>query len=60
MQEEAGRLKFVCLANDGVDEHMVWYSIPLWLNQWKKQKDSKSFSDLVQVWILNYVCGFSG
>ena len=31
MQEEAGRLKFVCLANDGVDEHMVWYSIPLCL-----------------------------
>ncbi|KAK7824300.1 histone acetyltransferase gcn5 [Quercus suber] len=23
-EEEAGRLKFVCLSNDGVDEHMVW------------------------------------
>ncbi|KAL0437415.1 UNVERIFIED_CONTAM: Histone acetyltransferase GCN5, partial [Sesamum radiatum] len=23
-QEEAGRLKFVCASNDGVDEHMVW------------------------------------
>ncbi|KAK2648479.1 hypothetical protein Ddye_015968 [Dipteronia dyeriana] len=23
-EEEAGRLKFVCLANDGIDEHMVW------------------------------------
>ncbi|RDX60274.1 Histone acetyltransferase GCN5, partial [Mucuna pruriens] len=22
--EEAGKLKFVCLSNDGVDEHMVW------------------------------------
>jgi hypothetical protein len=27
LQEEAGRLKFVCLSNDGIDEHMVWYSI---------------------------------
>lgn len=24
-QEEAGKLKFVCLSNDGIDEHMVWY-----------------------------------
>ncbi|KAK3193652.1 hypothetical protein Dsin_024962 [Dipteronia sinensis] len=23
-EEEAGRLKFVCHANDGIDEHMVW------------------------------------
>ncbi|OVA05355.1 GNAT domain [Macleaya cordata] len=23
-EEEAGRLKFVCFANDGIDEHMVW------------------------------------
>ncbi|KAL1143094.1 hypothetical protein V6Z11_A11G138700 [Gossypium hirsutum] len=23
-EEEAGRLKFVCYSNDGVDEHMVW------------------------------------
>lgn len=23
-EEEAGRLKFVCYANDGVDEHMIW------------------------------------
>ncbi|BAT85487.1 Histone acetyltransferase [Vigna angularis] len=23
-EEEAGRLKFVCHSNDGVDEHMVW------------------------------------
>ncbi|KAK9137550.1 hypothetical protein Sjap_008144 [Stephania japonica] len=23
-EEEAGRLKFVCFANDGVDEHMIW------------------------------------
>ncbi|KAI5315871.1 hypothetical protein L3X38_045047 [Prunus dulcis] len=23
-EEEAGRLKFVCLSNDGIDEHMVW------------------------------------
>ncbi|XP_057977992.1 histone acetyltransferase GCN5 isoform X2 [Malania oleifera] len=23
-EEEAGRLKFVCFSNDGVDEHMVW------------------------------------
>nr|DAD19712.1 TPA_asm: hypothetical protein HUJ06_021175 [Nelumbo nucifera] len=23
-EEEAGRLKFVCLSNDGVDQHMVW------------------------------------
>ncbi|KAJ7006122.1 hypothetical protein NC653_005467 [Populus alba x Populus x berolinensis] len=23
-QEEAGRLKFVCYSNDGIDEHMVW------------------------------------
>ncbi|XP_044485552.1 histone acetyltransferase GCN5-like isoform X2 [Mangifera indica] len=23
-EEEAGRLKFVCLGNDGVDDHMVW------------------------------------
>ncbi|KAL0458247.1 UNVERIFIED_CONTAM: Histone acetyltransferase GCN5 [Sesamum latifolium] len=23
-EEEAGRLKFVCASNDGVDEHMVW------------------------------------
>ncbi|XP_071724564.1 histone acetyltransferase GCN5 [Rutidosis leptorrhynchoides] len=23
-EEEAGRLKFVCVSNDGVDEHMVW------------------------------------
>ncbi|XP_054804085.1 histone acetyltransferase GCN5-like [Prosopis cineraria] len=23
-EEEAGKLKFVCLSNDGVDEHMVW------------------------------------
>ncbi|KAF7120049.1 hypothetical protein RHSIM_Rhsim13G0030500 [Rhododendron simsii] len=22
--EEAGRLKFVCVSNDGIDEHMVW------------------------------------
>lgn len=24
LQEEAGRLKFVCASNDGIDEHMVW------------------------------------
>lgn len=24
VQEEAGNLKFVCLSNDGIDEHMVW------------------------------------
>ncbi len=29
LQEEAGSLKFVCLSNDGIDQHMVWYSIPL-------------------------------
>ncbi|XP_077248044.1 histone acetyltransferase of the GNAT family 1 [Tasmannia lanceolata] len=23
-EEDAGRLKFVCFANDGIDEHMVW------------------------------------
>ncbi|XP_015891394.1 histone acetyltransferase GCN5 isoform X2 [Ziziphus jujuba] len=23
-EEEAGRLKFVCLSNDGIDQHMVW------------------------------------
>ncbi|KAJ6336075.1 hypothetical protein OIU78_012641 [Salix suchowensis] len=23
-EEEAGRLKFVCYSNDGIDEHMVW------------------------------------
>lgn len=23
-EEEAGRLKFVCLGNDGVDQHMIW------------------------------------
>ncbi|CAL1369783.1 unnamed protein product [Linum trigynum] len=23
-EEEAGRLKFVCVSNDGVDEHMIW------------------------------------
>ncbi|OVA09861.1 GNAT domain [Macleaya cordata] len=23
-EEEAGRLKFVCFANDGIDQHMVW------------------------------------
>ncbi|XP_057509353.1 histone acetyltransferase GCN5 [Actinidia eriantha] len=23
-EEEAGRLKFVCVLNDGIDEHMVW------------------------------------
>ncbi|EEF41390.1 histone acetyltransferase GCN5 isoform X1 [Ricinus communis] len=23
-EEEAGRLKFVCLSNDGIDAHMVW------------------------------------
>ncbi|KAK9160752.1 hypothetical protein Syun_007093 [Stephania yunnanensis] len=23
-EEEAGRLKFVCFVNDGVDEHMIW------------------------------------
>ncbi|ERN01460.1 hypothetical protein AMTRI_Chr03g147880 [Amborella trichopoda] len=23
-EEDAGRLKFVCFANDGVDEHMIW------------------------------------
>ncbi|OAY61605.1 hypothetical protein MANES_01G202300v8 [Manihot esculenta] len=23
-EEEAGRLKFLCLSNDGIDEHMVW------------------------------------
>ncbi|XP_057438608.1 histone acetyltransferase GCN5 isoform X1 [Lotus japonicus] len=23
-EEEAGKLKFVCLSNDGVDEHMIW------------------------------------
>ncbi|KAH9729591.1 Histone acetyltransferase GCN5 [Citrus sinensis] len=23
-EEEAGNLKFVCLSNDGIDEHMVW------------------------------------
>ncbi|KAL5988838.1 hypothetical protein ACLOJK_026940 [Asimina triloba] len=23
-EEDAGRLKFVCYANDGVDEHMIW------------------------------------
>ncbi|XP_028081489.1 histone acetyltransferase GCN5 isoform X4 [Camellia sinensis] len=23
-EEEAGRLKFVCVSNDGIDEHMVW------------------------------------
>ncbi|KAJ4968799.1 hypothetical protein NE237_015500 [Protea cynaroides] len=23
-EEEAGRLKFVCLTNDGIDEHMIW------------------------------------
>ncbi|KAI3460921.1 hypothetical protein Pfo_017584 [Paulownia fortunei] len=23
-EEEAGRLKFVCASNDGIDEHMVW------------------------------------
>lgn len=25
LQEEAGRLRFVCAANDGKDQHMVWY-----------------------------------
>lgn len=25
LQEDAGRLKFVCFPNDGIDEHMVWY-----------------------------------
>uniref|UniRef100_A0A5B7C8V1 histone acetyltransferase n=1 Tax=Davidia involucrata TaxID=16924 RepID=A0A5B7C8V1_DAVIN len=23
-EEEAGKLKFVCISNDGIDEHMVW------------------------------------
>ncbi|KAB2602006.1 histone acetyltransferase GCN5 [Pyrus ussuriensis x Pyrus communis] len=23
-EEEAGRLKFVCLSNDGIDQHMIW------------------------------------
>ncbi|VFQ97354.1 unnamed protein product [Cuscuta campestris] len=23
-EEEAGRLKFVCVSNDGVDDHMIW------------------------------------
>ncbi|XP_061369075.1 histone acetyltransferase GCN5-like [Gastrolobium bilobum] len=23
-EEEAGRLKFVCYSNDGIDEHMIW------------------------------------
>ncbi|XP_057994228.1 histone acetyltransferase GCN5-like isoform X3 [Hevea brasiliensis] len=23
-EEEAGRLKFLCLSNDGIDEHMIW------------------------------------
>ncbi|KAJ7972723.1 histone acetyltransferase GCN5 [Quillaja saponaria] len=23
-EEEAGKLKFVCISNDGVDEHMIW------------------------------------
>ncbi|XP_020228062.1 histone acetyltransferase GCN5 [Cajanus cajan] len=23
-EEEAGRLKFVCISNDGVDDHMIW------------------------------------
>ncbi|XP_061360996.1 histone acetyltransferase GCN5-like [Gastrolobium bilobum] len=23
-EEEAGRLKFVCCSNDGIDEHMIW------------------------------------
>ncbi|XP_049372447.1 histone acetyltransferase GCN5 [Solanum verrucosum] len=23
-EEESGRLKFVCVSNDGVDEHMIW------------------------------------
>ncbi|KAJ7977318.1 histone acetyltransferase GCN5 [Quillaja saponaria] len=23
-EEEAGKLKFVCLSNDGVDQHMIW------------------------------------
>lgn len=26
-QEETGKLKFTCLSNDGVDQHMVWYNI---------------------------------
>jgi hypothetical protein len=26
-QEETGKLKFACLSNDGVDEHMVWYNV---------------------------------
>ncbi|XP_038692450.1 histone acetyltransferase GCN5-like isoform X1 [Tripterygium wilfordii] len=24
IEEEAGRLKFVCCSNDGIDEHMIW------------------------------------
>ena len=28
-QEEAALLKFVCISNDGVDEHMVWYVFSL-------------------------------
>ena len=25
LQEDAGRLKFECHSNDGVEEHMIWY-----------------------------------
>ena len=32
LQEEAGRLKFVCYSNDVVDEHMVWYLILFFLS----------------------------
>jgi hypothetical protein len=24
LQEDSGRLKFLCYSNDGVDEHMIW------------------------------------
>ena len=24
VQEDSGRLKFLCYSNDGVDEHMIW------------------------------------
>lgn len=25
VQEDSGRLKFLCYSNDGVDEHMIWF-----------------------------------
>lgn len=47
LQEDSGRLKFLCYANDGIDEHMIWYSFSLISVLYKLSHNKTVWSDIL-------------